>query len=67
MGDRKSFLAFSGIGSWRLVPTWAITPLTGPYRQRETAEKLFVSENTVNTHPSRVFDKLGAKRRTKAV
>jgi two-component system, NarL family, response regulator LiaR len=34
---------------------------------REIAEKLFVSENTVKTHSSRVFDKLGAKRRTQAV
>ena len=34
---------------------------------REIAEKLFVSENTVKTHSSRVFDKLQAKRRTQAV
>jgi DNA-binding CsgD family transcriptional regulator len=34
---------------------------------REIAEKLFVSQNTVKTHSSRVFDKLGAKRRTQAV
>jgi DNA-binding CsgD family transcriptional regulator len=34
---------------------------------REIAERLFVSENTVKTHSSRVFDKLGAKRRTQAV
>ena len=34
---------------------------------REIAEKLFVSENTVNTHSSRVFGKLGARRRTQAV
>lgn len=34
---------------------------------REIAEQLFVSENTVKTHSSRVFDKLGAKRRTQAV
>ena len=34
---------------------------------REIAEKLFVSENTVKSHSSRVFDKLGAKRRTQAV
>jgi len=34
---------------------------------REIAEKLYVSENTVKTHSSRVFDKLGAKRRTQAV
>src|ERR1700683_5179297 len=34
---------------------------------REIAAKLFVSENTVKTHSSRVFDKIGAKRRTQAV
>jgi ATP/maltotriose-dependent transcriptional regulator MalT len=34
---------------------------------REIACRLFVSENTVKTHSSRVFDKLGAKRRTQAV
>jgi NarL family two-component system response regulator LiaR len=34
---------------------------------REISERLFVSENTVKTHSSRVFDKLGAKRRTQAV
>jgi DNA-binding CsgD family transcriptional regulator len=34
---------------------------------REIAEKLFVSENTVKTHLSRLFDKLSARRRTQAV
>src|SRR5205814_4352859 len=34
---------------------------------REIAGQLFVSENTVKTHSSRLFDKLGAKRRTQAV
>lgn len=34
---------------------------------REIAEKLFVSENTVKTHSSRLFDKLDPKRRTQAV
>jgi len=34
---------------------------------REIAEALFVSENTVKTHSSRLFDKLSAKRRTQAV
>ena len=34
---------------------------------REIAGKLFVSENTVKTHCSRAFDKLGARRRTEAV
>jgi len=34
---------------------------------REIGETLFVSENTVKTHCSRAFDKLGARRRTEAV
>jgi two-component system, NarL family, response regulator LiaR len=34
---------------------------------KEMAERLFVSENTIKTHTSRVFDKLGATRRTQAV
>ncbi|HWI19789.1 MAG TPA: response regulator transcription factor [Vicinamibacterales bacterium] len=34
---------------------------------KEMAERLFVSENTVKTHASRLFDKLGASRRTQAV
>jgi NarL family two-component system response regulator LiaR len=34
---------------------------------REIAGALFVSENTVKTHASRLFDKLGVNRRIKAV
>lgn len=34
---------------------------------REIAGRLNVSENTVKTHTSRVFDKLAARRRTQAV
>ena len=34
---------------------------------REIAEKLFVSENTVKTHSSRLFGKLNARRRTQVV
>ena len=34
---------------------------------REIADALFVSENTVKTHSSRLFDKLGVNRRMKAV
>lgn len=34
---------------------------------REIAERLFVSENTVKTHSSRVFEKLSVNRRVQAV
>lgn len=34
---------------------------------REIAQRLFVSENTVKTHAARLFDKLSARRRTEAV
>ena len=34
---------------------------------REIGEKLFVSENTVKTHSSRLFEKLNVNRRTQAV
>ena len=34
---------------------------------REIGERLFVSENTVKTHSARLFEKLGASRRTQAV
>lgn len=34
---------------------------------REIAERLYVSENTVKTHSGRVFEKLDARRRTQAV
>ena len=34
---------------------------------KEIAQRVYVSENTVKTHSSRVFDKLGARRRTQAV
>ena len=41
--------------------------IAGGMSNREIADKLFVSENTVKTHSSRLFDKLSAKRRTQAV
>jgi ATP/maltotriose-dependent transcriptional regulator MalT len=34
---------------------------------REIATRLYLSENTVKTHCSRAFEKLGAARRTQAV
>ena len=34
---------------------------------QEIADRVHISENTVKTHSSRVFDKLGARRRTQAV
>ncbi|MBL8959324.1 MAG: winged helix-turn-helix transcriptional regulator [Gemmatimonadetes bacterium] len=34
---------------------------------REIAERVYLSENTVKTHSSRVFDKLAVRRRTQAV
>ncbi len=34
---------------------------------KEIAERLYVSPNTVKTHISRLFEKLGAKRRTDAI
>ena len=37
------------------------------FSNKEIAERVHVSENTVKTHSGRVFAKLGARRRTQAV
>lgn len=44
-----------------------LTLIAAGLSTREIAEKLFVSENTVKTHSSRLFQKLNARRRTQAV
>jgi NarL family two-component system response regulator LiaR len=44
-----------------------LTLIARGFSNREIAAQLFVSENTVKTHCSRAFDKLGAARRTQAV
>ena len=44
-----------------------LTLVAKGHSNREIAAELFVSENTVKTHCSRAFDKLGAARRTQAV
>jgi DNA-binding CsgD family transcriptional regulator len=41
--------------------------IAGGLSTREIAGTLFVSENTVKTHASRLFDKLSVNRRTQAV
>jgi DNA-binding CsgD family transcriptional regulator len=59
----------------RRVETLGLTPreleilelIAAGLSNREIAERIFVSENTVKTHSRRLFDKLGARRRTQAV
>ena len=44
-----------------------LTLIAAGLSNREIAERLFVSENTVKTHSRRLFEKLAARRRTEAV
>jgi DNA-binding CsgD family transcriptional regulator len=44
-----------------------LTLIAAGMSNREIAERLFVSENTVKTHLGNLFEKLNAKRRTQAV
>lgn len=44
-----------------------LTLIASGLSNREIADKLFVTQNTVKTHASRVFEKLDARRRTQAV
>jgi DNA-binding CsgD family transcriptional regulator len=41
--------------------------IAGGMSNKEIADKLFVSENTIKTHSSRLFEKLDVSRRTQAV
>ena len=41
--------------------------LAAGHSNKEIAARLHVSPNTIKTHVARVFDKLGAKRRTEAI
>lgn len=44
-----------------------LTLIARGFSNREIAMQLYVSENTIKTHCSRAFEKLGAVRRTQAV
>lgn len=41
--------------------------LASGYTNREIAERLFVSENTIKTHVNNIYSKLGVNRRTQAL
>lgn len=57
------------VAALRLTPRELeiLEQIAGGKSTREIAATLFVSENTVKTHASRVYDKLGVSRRTQAV
>ena len=44
-----------------------LTQIAAGLSNKEIAERLYVSENTVKTHTASVFEKLNARRRTQAV
>jgi len=44
-----------------------LVEVAGGHRNREIAEKLFISEETVKVHVKHIMDKLGAKDRTQAI
>ena len=44
-----------------------LTELAGGNRNREIAEKLFITEETVKVHIRHIMEKLGASDRTQAV
>jgi DNA-binding CsgD family transcriptional regulator len=62
-------------GNPRAVASLGISPreldvlreLAAGYSNKEIAARLDVSPNTVKTHVARLFDKLGARRRTEAI
>ena len=68
--DRAPFtINQSALETLRITPREheILTLIAAGLSNREIAEKLVVSENTVKTHSSRLFDKLNARRRTQAV
>ncbi len=61
-------LLFATLGIWfGLNLTRTRETMAAGLSNREIAERLFVSENTVKTHAARWFAKLSARRRTQAV